>query len=195
MKKYVTTLFCLVITLIMVSCKPETKVPDSKIVSRDFDVKGFTCISCSSPGVEVCYTQSAISSVRATVPENMGDALKSKVDRKGILNIEIKNCDSFEITKVSQVVKVMVSSPSIRKVVAMDRTSVIMPEPLNMPNSFDIETFVRSNVLVAKVKAKKVSDNSFEGSVVNIEDASSSPVIATPFTGSRIIIAGQEVKR
>ena len=187
MKKYVTTLFCLVITLIMVSCKPETKVPDSKIVNRDFDVKGFTCISCSSPGVEVCYTQSVISSVRATGPENMVDALK--------MNIEIKNCDSFEITKVSQVVKVMVSSPSIRKVVAMDRTSVIMPEPLNMPNSFDIETFLRSNVRVAKVKAKKVSVNSFEGSVVNIEDASSSPVIATPFTGSRIIIAGQEVKR
>ncbi|MGN0237263.1 MAG: GIN domain-containing protein [Lepagella sp.] len=195
MKKYVTTLFCLVITLIMVSCKPETKVPDSKIVDREYSVKGFNIISCSSPGIEVCYKQSVIRSVRATGPENMVDALKVKVDRKGILNIEIKNCDSFEITKESQVVKVMVSSPSIRKIVAMDRATVIMPEPVNMPNLFDIETFLRSNVRVAKVRAKKISVNSFEGSVVNIEDASSSPVSAAPFTGSRIIIAGQEVNR
>ncbi|MGM9816620.1 MAG: GIN domain-containing protein [Lepagella sp.] len=195
MKKYFTTLFCLVISLIMVSCKPETKVPDSKIVNRDFDVKGFTCISCSSPGVEVCYTQSVIRSVRATGPENMVDALKVKVDRKGILNIEIKNCDTFEITKESHVVKVMVSSPSIRTIVAMDRATVTIPKPLNLPNLFSIETFLRSNVRVAKVKAKKISVNSFEGSVVNIEDASSSPISAAPFTGSRVIIAGEEVNR
>ena len=183
-KKLILAL-CLITSLSIASCIRNIK-PSETIISEHYSFNRISGLTAASRGVIVYYTQQEGISVKAEGPANMMKLLKIKSDASDMLMIEIRNPDLFDIKPGSYPVKVWVSSPQIGYISALNESSISVPEPIELPRTLRVESYVNSFIEFSDVKVYNLMVEAYVNSSIKFSDVKVYNLMAEAYVRSGV---------
>lgn len=193
MAKFFLSLLLLT-ALFATSCRKKCITPSESISTTEFSFNKINGISVASKNVIAHYSQQPEISVRVEGPSNMVESINIKTDLSGILRIELKNSDYFNVTSESQIVKVWISSPQINLIEVMDKATIMIPKLIEPYGSLDVKSFSKGRILFGEVQSSSVSIEAYERSVISFDTIIAPSVAVETYDDAIVTNNGVSIK-
>lgn len=166
--------------------------PSDKIVTVEllkYDIEGLTA---ASAGIKLIYIQNNKSKISVTGPQNMVEALKIIKEKNKNIYFKIKNDLEFDLNDTSNYVKIMIFSPQIKNIIAMNNGKVEINDIIVIDDSINIKSFSKGKIYIKKLVAKNINIESYTESSVFIDTIIAKNIATQSFTESQIRLNKKE---